>query len=54
MKPLGIDGAWLFVPKVIRDGRGNLPRVVRGAELAGALGYLPAVEQANCSVSAGA
>jgi dTDP-4-dehydrorhamnose 3,5-epimerase len=51
MKPLGIDGAWLFVPQIIRDDRGTFLEWFRGAELAGALGYVPAVEQANCSVS---
>jgi dTDP-4-dehydrorhamnose 3,5-epimerase len=51
IKPLSIEGAWLFVPHILRDDRGTFLECFRGAELTEALGYLPAVEQANCSVS---
>jgi dTDP-4-dehydrorhamnose 3,5-epimerase len=51
MKPLSIEGAWLFVPHVLRDDRGAFLEWFRGGELTEALGYLPTVAQANCSVS---
>jgi dTDP-4-dehydrorhamnose 3,5-epimerase len=51
INPLSIEGAWLFVPQILRDDRGTFLECFRGGELTEALGYLPAVEQANCSVS---
>jgi dTDP-4-dehydrorhamnose 3,5-epimerase len=51
INPLSIAGAWLFVPRILRDDRGSFLECFRGGELTEALGYRPAVEQANCSVS---
>jgi dTDP-4-dehydrorhamnose 3,5-epimerase len=48
---LGIEGAWLFTPQILRDGRGSFLEWFRGAELSAALGFWPEVAQANCSVS---
>jgi dTDP-4-dehydrorhamnose 3,5-epimerase len=51
MEPLDIDGAWVFTPRIHRDGRGSFLEWFRGAEVARDLGYRPAVAQGNCSVS---
>lgn len=51
MKPLGIDGAWVYTPQVHADDRGSFTEAFRGAEFAGDLGYRLEVAQANCSVS---
>jgi dTDP-4-dehydrorhamnose 3,5-epimerase len=51
MKPLGIEGAWLFTPRILQDSRGAFLEWFRGSELAGALGYRMEIAQANCSVS---
>ncbi len=51
MEELGIPGAWVFTPRIHRDDRGSFLELFRGAELAAAFGYAPAVAQANCSVS---
>lgn len=51
MEPLGIDGAWLFTPRIHRDNRGSLHEWFRGDELTHDLGYRPQVAQGNCSMS---
>ncbi|HEV2538042.1 MAG TPA: dTDP-4-dehydrorhamnose 3,5-epimerase [Streptosporangiaceae bacterium] len=51
MEPAGIDGAWIFTPRVFHDTRGHFLEWFRAAELAAELGYQPQVAQANCSVS---
>lgn len=51
MRPLGIDGAWVWTPRVHHDDRGSFLEWFRGDALAGHLGYRPTVAQANCSVS---
>jgi dTDP-4-dehydrorhamnose 3,5-epimerase len=51
MDSLGIDGAWVVTPRILRDSRGCFLEWFRGEEFAAALGYRPEVAQANCSVS---
>jgi dTDP-4-dehydrorhamnose 3,5-epimerase len=51
MEPTGIDGAWMFTPRILSDSRGSFLEWFRAAELAASLGYQPEVAQANCSVS---
>jgi dTDP-4-dehydrorhamnose 3,5-epimerase len=51
VKPLGIEGAWLFTPRIHTDGRGSFLEWFRGDELAGVLGAAPVIAQANASVS---
>lgn len=51
MDPLGIEGAWVYTPRVHDDDRGSFAEVFRGAEFAADLGYRLDVAQANCSVS---
>jgi dTDP-4-dehydrorhamnose 3,5-epimerase len=51
MEPAGIDGAWIFTPRVFHDTRGHFLEWFRAGELAAELGYQPQVAQANCSVS---
>lgn len=51
MEPIGIDGAWVFTPRIHADGRGSFLEWFRGDELTGWLGYRPDVAQGNCSVS---
>src|SRR5215469_9421945 len=51
MKPLGIEGAWLYTPQVYRDDRGSFLEAFRGEEFAADLGYRFNVAQVNCSVS---
>src|SRR5262245_26192958 len=51
MEPLGIEGAWVFTPRIHRDARGAFLEWFRGAELAQGLGHVMDVAQANCSVS---
>jgi len=48
---LGIDGAWVFTPRVHRDERGSFLEAFRGAEFAADLGYCLGVAQVNCSTS---
>lgn len=49
--PLGIEGAWVYTPRVHGDDRGSFAEVFRGAEFAADLGYRLDVAQVNCSVS---
>jgi dTDP-4-dehydrorhamnose 3,5-epimerase len=51
MEQLGIEGAWVFTPRVHRDDRGAFLEAFRGAEFAADLGYRLDVAQVNCSVS---
>ena len=51
MDSLGIDGAWVFTPKIHRDVRGSFHESFRGDEVAAALGYPFNLAQANWSVS---
>ena len=51
MEPLGIDGAWLFTPRIHHDNRGSFLESFRCTEFAEALGYTFGLAQANCAVS---
>jgi dTDP-4-dehydrorhamnose 3,5-epimerase len=51
MEPLGVEGAWVFTPRVHKDERGAFLEAFRGAEFAADLGYRLDVAQVNCSVS---
>jgi dTDP-4-dehydrorhamnose 3,5-epimerase len=51
MKPLSIEGAWLYEPEVHQDHRGSFTETFRADELAAETGYSFHVMQANCSVS---
>jgi dTDP-4-dehydrorhamnose 3,5-epimerase len=51
MEPAGIDGAWIFTPRIFPDSRGHFLEWFRAGELSASLGYQPDVAQANCSVS---
>jgi dTDP-4-dehydrorhamnose 3,5-epimerase len=51
VKPLGIEGAWVYTPQVHQDDRGSFAEAFRGAEFAADLGYQLNVAQVNCSVS---
>lgn len=51
MKPLDIEGAWLYEPDVHSDGRGSFTEVFRGDKFIADLGYRLDVMQVNCSVS---
>lgn len=51
MESVGIEGAWVFTPRVFRDDRGAFLEAFRGSEFAADLGYRLEVAQVNCSVS---
>ncbi len=51
MEPIGIDGAWIFTPRIFHDTRGCFLEWFRAGDLFTSLGYQPQVAQANCSVS---
>jgi dTDP-4-dehydrorhamnose 3,5-epimerase len=51
MDSMGIDGAWIFTPRVYPDNRGEFHEWFRGAEFLDNLGYRLELAQANCSVS---
>jgi dTDP-4-dehydrorhamnose 3,5-epimerase len=51
MEPLGIEGAWMFRPRIYQDARGDFLEWFRAAELAEHLGHAMSIAQANCSVS---
>ncbi|MEV6348543.1 dTDP-4-dehydrorhamnose 3,5-epimerase [Actinoplanes sp. NPDC051851] len=51
MKPLSIEGAWLFEPKVFGDNRGSFHEWFKAPAFDGALGHRFDLAQANCSVS---
>ncbi|GAA3031878.1 dTDP-4-dehydrorhamnose 3,5-epimerase [Streptosporangium longisporum] len=51
MRPLGIDGAWVFEPKVYPDDRGSFHEWFREGDLREAAGQGMSLAQANCSIS---
>jgi dTDP-4-dehydrorhamnose 3,5-epimerase len=51
VQSLGIEGAWVYEPRVYDDDRGSFAEAFRGAEFAADLGYRLDVAQVNCSVS---
>jgi dTDP-4-dehydrorhamnose 3,5-epimerase len=51
MQALGIEGAWLFTPRIHADSRGAFLEWFRAAEFTGDIGYRLELSQANCSVS---
>jgi dTDP-4-dehydrorhamnose 3,5-epimerase len=51
MESLGIDGAWVFAPRIHHDSRGSFHEWFRGAEFLDHLGYRFPLSQANCSTS---
>lgn len=51
MDSLGIDGAWVFNPKIHHDDRGSFLESFRGDEVAAELGYRLDIAQVNWSVS---
>lgn len=51
MRPLGIDGAWVFEPEVFVDERGSFHEWFRGGAFSEATGQGLALSQANLSVS---
>jgi dTDP-4-dehydrorhamnose 3,5-epimerase len=48
---LGIDGAWVFTPRIHADGRGSFLEWFQGGDFQARAGYRLEVAQANCSVS---
>lgn len=52
VRPLGIDGAWLFSPQLHRDDRGVFLEVFQKDRFAEAVGHDFVVAQVNTSVSA--
>jgi dTDP-4-dehydrorhamnose 3,5-epimerase len=51
VESIGIEGAWLFTPRVHRDRRGSFLEAFNGDEFAAHLGYRLEVAQVSCSVS---
>jgi dTDP-4-dehydrorhamnose 3,5-epimerase len=51
MDALGIDGAWVFTPRLHRDDRGSFHEWFQGADLVEETGNRFRLSQANCSVS---
>jgi dTDP-4-dehydrorhamnose 3,5-epimerase len=51
MDSMGIDGAWIYAPRIYSDDRGDFHEWFRGAEFIDDLGYRLELAQANCSVS---
>ena len=51
MDSLGIDGAWVFTPRIYRDSRGSFVEWFRSANFSAELGRILEVAQGNCSVS---
>lgn len=51
MEPLGIEGAWVFTPRVFSDDRGDFLESFQGAGFAEAVGHRLDVAQVNTSVS---
>jgi dTDP-4-dehydrorhamnose 3,5-epimerase len=52
MEQLGIDGAYLFTPRIHRDQRGTFLEWFRADALEKELGHRLDLAQANCSISA--
>jgi dTDP-4-dehydrorhamnose 3,5-epimerase len=51
MKRLGIEGAWMYTPRIHHDSRGHFNECFRGGEFEEDLGYSLDLRQVNCSVS---
>jgi dTDP-4-dehydrorhamnose 3,5-epimerase len=51
MQSTGIDGAYVFTPRIYPDNRGTFHEWFRAADVAQDLGYRFDLAQANCSVS---
>jgi dTDP-4-dehydrorhamnose 3,5-epimerase len=51
MDALDIDGAWVFTPRIHRDGRGSFLEWFTDNEFSADLGHRLDIAQANCSVS---
>jgi dTDP-4-dehydrorhamnose 3,5-epimerase len=51
VRPLSIEGTWLFEPKIFPDDRGSFHEWFRGPEFRAATGYDLSLAQANFSVS---
>jgi dTDP-4-dehydrorhamnose 3,5-epimerase len=51
MESLGIEGAWVYTPRILSDDRGSFLENFRGDDLAADIGYRLGIAQANCSVS---
>jgi dTDP-4-dehydrorhamnose 3,5-epimerase len=51
MEPLGIEGAWVYTPRVFPDDRGTFHEAYRVGEFSEDLGYPLDLRQVNCSVS---
>jgi dTDP-4-dehydrorhamnose 3,5-epimerase len=51
MEPLGIEGAWVYTPRIFSDNRGSLAEAYRIGEFAADLGYPLDLRQVNWSVS---
>ncbi len=51
MEALGIEGAWVYTPRVFADNRGAFHEAYRVGEFTRDLGYPVDLRQVNCSVS---
>jgi dTDP-4-dehydrorhamnose 3,5-epimerase len=51
MKPLKIDGAWVFTPRIHGDQRGSFLEWFKDDEIQADVGHSLEIAQANCSVS---
>ncbi|MFG2121388.1 dTDP-4-dehydrorhamnose 3,5-epimerase family protein [Streptomyces sp. NPDC048710] len=51
MRELGIEGAWLYTPRIHHDERGSVLEWFSGREFAEDVGHPLAVAQANCPVT---
>jgi dTDP-4-dehydrorhamnose 3,5-epimerase len=51
MKPLEIEGAWVFEPQTFTDARGSFHEWLRGEEFRAATGHDFTIAQANCTTS---
>ncbi|MFE9764343.1 dTDP-4-dehydrorhamnose 3,5-epimerase [Streptomyces sp. NPDC005808] len=51
MKPLSIEGAWLYEPNVFPDERGSFHEWFGGSDFRASTGHDLSLAQANCSVS---
>jgi dTDP-4-dehydrorhamnose 3,5-epimerase len=51
MDSLGIEGAWVYTPRIHHDDRGGFLESFRADDVAADLGYRLNVAQANCTVS---
>jgi dTDP-4-dehydrorhamnose 3,5-epimerase len=49
--PLGIDGAWTFTPRLLRDARGTFLEAFTEGAFTAAVGHRFSLAQMNCSVS---